>query len=264
MLGIILGSTPGFVHAGETHWLTKARNSAGQWQSIAALDVPPVKWPVACRVCGRNCEVFSEDFRRQLATDEADWYAKIANRLAADTLVSGDKNFNIYSKKIVGNHFDLLVVYKSRHEYFRSVMKQFILRSKTTPGMKIPDPGRELDRWVSNYQGHLCNLHPSGKRIVLNWERFVSEPEFHMARLGDLLDPRITPVQLRAIRLGHFIGGNTGVDVSELQRRPIVSLHPSDAPPLTDEQAAAVASHDSARGIEQVLDAEYARQFARP
>ena len=61
VFGVILGSLPGLAFAGETHWLAHPRGNRadGERASILDPDVKPEEWPTACRVCGRNCEVFS-------------------------------------------------------------------------------------------------------------------------------------------------------------------------------------------------------------
>ena len=259
--GVILGSTPGFAHAGETHWLTRGWNKAGKLESIATLDAGPDKWPTACRVCERECRAFDEDFRRGLAADETGWYGKIARRLRVDTLVTTDKNLHTLWLKDPLFRFDLVVLFKSPEQYLRSMLKQAIRRADPDEAPVVDDPDRLLDRWANNYLGHLKTLKPAGKRVVLHWEHFVADPRHHLTRLGELLDSPISPAQLSAIRLGHFIGGNIAIDVAGLQANPTFKLRPSDAPALPDDLLAVVRSHKRSLFVERLLQNEYRRQF---
>src|SRR5262249_216980 len=76
--GAVLGSLRGFAFPGETHHLTEVSlRRIGQGSGKASVaDIEDVKrWPVACRVHGRDCDCFTVDFRRKLAANPVAAYA---------------------------------------------------------------------------------------------------------------------------------------------------------------------------------------------
>ena len=79
--------------------------------------------------------------------------------------------------------------------------------------------GANLDRWGQKYMAYLKTIRQRGRRVVLNWEAFVAEPARHMRRLSTELDIVLEPALLEHVRLGHFIGGSTGIDVRALEGR---------------------------------------------
>ena len=261
-LGVILGSMPGFAFAGETHWLTNTRvGGAGQIQSIRQTEVPLLKWPVACRVCGRECAYFDVPFRVGLANDEIGWYAKIAERLGVKNLITADKNAHFYWQRDPLFRFDYIVSFKSPENYLRSMLKQELRRPSGIAAIDDAWASAALDRWADNYLGHLRSIRPLGRRVVLNWDGFVTDPDHHLRRLSDLLDIPLGPDVLVEIRLGHFIGGNIGLDIGELRASRALALRPSNAPELPPNLREAVRAHERAQAVARMLTVEYRRDF---
>jgi tetratricopeptide (TPR) repeat protein len=259
--GVILGSMPGYAFAGETQWLTNVRNAGGAMETIRGTSTPPGKWPVACRVCLRDCQCFDVAFRTGLAADETGWYAKIADRLGVKNIITADKNLHLYWELDPLFRFDYVILYKSPSQYLRSHLKQHLRRGEAAASLDRDWVSANLHRWAYNYLGHMKAIRPTGRRVVLNWEEFVAAPAPHMRRLSSLLSIPLPPETLDAIRLGHFIGGNTGVDVDALKSDPRLVLRPSNAPPLPPDLEAAAVDHPEAQRVARMLDNEYRRQF---
>ncbi|MEO8926007.1 MAG: hypothetical protein ABI306_02480 [Caulobacteraceae bacterium] len=260
-LGVILGSMPLFAFAGETHWLTNTRDGAGQTHPIKGTKVPQVQWPIACRVCGRTCQYFDPPFRVALADDETGWYAKIADRLGVKNLVTADKNIHFYQQRDPLSRFDYILSFKTPASYLRSMLKQQL---RQPDGAATADPAwaaGALDRWADNHLAHLRTIRPAGRRVVLSWDGFVADPDRHLRRLSALLDVPLGPETLTRIRLGHFIGGNTGLDIAALRTDPTLVLRPSNAPALPPDLQAAVLAHRASQAVARKLEVEYRRDF---
>lgn len=260
-LGVILGSTPGFAFAGETHWLTDTREADGLRGSITETSLPLEKWPIACRVCARNCQYFDVPFRLGLAADATGWYAKIADRLDVKNLVTSDKNVPIYSEKDPLFRFDYVLSYKTPVNFLRSLFKQQLRRPDWGDQVTPQWAASVLDRWAATYLAHLRVIRPTGRRVVFNWDGFVADPDQHIRRFASLLDIPIEPDVLGRIRLGHFIGGNIGVDVRGLRQDSTLVVRPSDAPELPPEIHEIAAAHESSQRVARILLSEYRRDF---
>ncbi|MGI8841299.1 MAG: hypothetical protein ACR2F8_11060 [Caulobacteraceae bacterium] len=259
-LGVVLGSMPAWAFAGETHWLTNARTPTLGLESILTTSVPPARWPIACRVCGAACQCFDIAFRLGLAADPVGWYAKIADRLGVENLVTADKNLQLYWERDPLFRFDHLILYKSPVQHLRSMLKQQVRQNAAAP---LADNwvGANLDRWAQKYLGYLKTIRQTGRRVVVNWEAFVAEPARHMRRLSNLLDIPLDASCLEHIRLAHFIGGNTGVDVRGLKVDPRLALRASNAPDLPADLLEEAMEHPFANWMARVLDGEYRRDF---
>jgi hypothetical protein len=124
--------------------------------------------------------------------------------------------------------------------------------------------GANLDRWGQKYLGYLKTIRQMGRRVVVNWEAFVARPAGHMRRLSSLLDIPLDPTCLDHIRIAHFIGGNTGVDVRGLKVDPTLVLRASNAPDLPAEALEQAMEHPFANWMARLLDGEYRRDFPEP
>jgi hypothetical protein len=263
-LGIILGSMPGFAFAGETTWLTTARTSTGGLESILGGAVPILRWPIACRVCHRDCDYFDIPFRLALAGDNTGWYAKIADRLGTKNLVTSDKNIQHYEEHDPLFRFDYILSYKEPTSYLRSTLKQFLRQPGQVATVTAAWASETLDRWADNYMRQLKAIRPAGRRVVLNWDGLVAEPDFHLRRLGEILSIPLGPETVKHIRLGHFIGGNIGVDVDALRADPVLTLRTTNAPQLPPEIHQVALTHEAAGRVSRRLANEYRRDFRAP
>jgi hypothetical protein len=214
---------------------------------------------VPCRVCLRDCRCFDNDFRLSLAAEPTGWYAKIADRLGSRNLISADKNLHLYWELDPLFRFDYIILYKSPKQYLRSLLKQHLRRGGSPDELDRPWVDSNLQRWAYNYLGHLKAIRRTGRRVVLNWEAFVADPAPPMRALSHALEIPLPPETLDHIRLGHFVGGNTGVDVEALKAEPRMILRPSNATVLPERLAVWAAGHPRARLVAGMLDHEYRR-----
>jgi hypothetical protein len=262
---VILGSVPGFSFAGETHHLTEVslrRIGAGSGKASIAEIEEIKRWPIACRVHGRECDCFSIDFRRALAANPVGSYAQIARRLGVSGIVSSDKNAPLYWERDPLFRFDQVILYKPVEQQMRSTVKQAVrLGGDEAAATVLADADAILGRWSVNYLDHLRLLKPRGKRIVLNWDAFVGDPARHLKRLGELLDLPLDADILNHIRVDHSIGGNTGVDFRAVKQSGKLEIRPSSAPQLSDGLRDKVRAHKRAQYVNRLLDREYQRQF---
>ena len=158
--------------------------------------------------------------------------------------------------------FDQIVLYKSPEQQIRSIVKQ-----KTKLGASIDEVassdflGPALRSWSQNYMGLMKVVRPKGRRVFINWESLVADPDRHLRRLGELLDLPYQPGVLDHIHLGHFVGGNQGVDVKAISQTGRVTLRPSNAPALPEPMRQAVLADHEAGFVHRLLDNEYRRSY---
>lgn len=263
ILGIILGSARGFAFAGETHWLTQRRTESGEREPLLGSDVPFEKWPIACRACGRHCDCFDVPFRLALAADNTGWYAKIADRLGVQNLVTSDKNYPIIEEHDPLFRFDYLLSYKSPVSYLRSQLKQNFRKVSLNKPVTADWAQDLLERWAVNYREHLKIIRPTGRRVVMDWDKFIDKPHFHLKRLAEILDLPLRPNVVKRVSFSHFIGGNVGVDVAALRLTRTLQLRPSDAPDLPPAIRDVALNFQSSNPVPGMLDAEYRSAFSR-
>ena len=261
VLGLILGSAPGFTFAGETQHLfeTNLKWFGGKGKIPLGRDVARELWPMACRICGDECEVFDEDFRLNLV-DRDDRYLEVAKRLGARHLVTTEKNLAIFQHMDPLFRFDLVVSYKSPEQQIRSEIKHRVLKH----GQSIDEFVREvpilMSTWARNYAEQLFQIRCSGRKIFLNWEELVADPAHHLYRLSQLLDIQVSEHTLHNIRVNHFVGG-ANLDVLAIRQERSIGLRPSNAPPLPPRIAALVAQHKRAQHVHALLERRYVAQF---
>src|SRR4029077_4015393 len=115
-----------------------------------------------CRVCGANCPVLTPEFRARLAADPVGWYDQIAEHLNTDFLVSSDKSVATYRRLEPGFDFDLVVLYKSPADHFRSHKRVAAARAARQTDLHElwRDIRNVLRNWQSNYAGLLHTIRP--------------------------------------------------------------------------------------------------------
>ena len=263
IFGTILGAVEGLGFAGETHALTEVKmfRWGGKGRMLIATDIPESKWPGACRVCGRQCEVYNREFRLWLANNPTGKYAHIAKHLGVQTLVTSDKNVELYFERDPLFRFDQLILYKSPEAQLRSTLK-IDLKAKPDAATEFHRQVPELlSRWTTIYHEHLHLIRPTGQKILINWEALVADPERHFKRLSELLGINLTMSTLVAPHLGHFIGGNTGVDVAKIRAAGRIELRTSNAPPLPVDAKNAADAHKASQRIFGILEKRYRDVF---
>ncbi len=220
------------------------------------------EWPVACRVCGTMCEVFSPEFRRSLAAMQYGRYAEIAKRLGTKVLVTSDKNFNNYWLEDPLFRFDLIVLFKPLKSQIWSALKKRARDGEAVGGSEAEDYVRGLlDRWARDYSMLLRFIRPKGQKIVLNWNAFTLAPAAHMAALVDKLNLPGNGDVLEKIRVQHTIGGNTGVDFDKIRNNGRVVVQAAENPVLDEAIIDVILAHTEASYIERVLKNRYRQVF---
>jgi len=262
LFGVLLGSIDGIENVGESHWLVERLDAEGP-RPIDFENDDPSSWH-HCQRCGKQCEIFSPNFRRSLANDPTHWYQKIGDRLSTPVLISSDKNLFHYWSIDPLFRFDLVVLYKSPEGQVRSFYKA--LDSKIRSGKITPNTHMTatqcLGNYVQNYGGLLKTIRPRGRRVVMNWEKFVSSPEAHFDRLLKALDFPGSSDIFQNVRIGHVIGGNGLFNFESIAATNRINIRPSNAPLLTPVQRAEVAAHGEARKMFRMLENEYQRDFS--
>ena len=262
ILGIVLGSLENCAHIGESQELIYWTDPASRTYRRFDAETEDNRHLVYCRVCGPDCAVLTMPFRKQISLDPRDWYRRLARRLDTPTLISSDKFYTQYEVMDPENRFDLIVLYKPVESWVRSFRRQEEIKRE----LGIPSLERETaDFWLNNYtgiyQGLVKKLRPEGRRIVLNWERFVAQPAAHFDHLLKLLGLPGDAGVFDNIRVEHLIGGNDSGNIRAVIEEKRVRFRPSSAPPLTEADAAAIGRHDAARQVARQLDSLYHLSF---
>jgi len=266
IFGIILGSLPGIAFGSETHWLFELGHTLpdGRRATIANTDTPENKWPRACRVCGRDCEVFSNDFRRELANTEAGRYAKIARRLNTSVLVTADKTFTGYWMEDPLFRLDLILLFKPLQSQIWSAIKKRVKDGGTAVGPEAEAFAQNwLDRWTRLYSTMLGYVRPTGQVLALNWDEFSRAPQAHLDRLVGQLNLPSAANLLEKAKVEHLIGGNVGVNVEAIRTTGRIELRVPEQPKLAPSIEAVIAAHTEAQQYEKILQRRYA-QVLRP
>lgn len=272
VLSTVLGSIPGCFNVGESHHLTEkvdARFHAGErhaaigggtfdWEG----DDPAVLFP--CITCGPACTVFDAPFRRSLAAGGVDWYRAIARQAGTRILVSSDKNSYFLLRRDPTASFDLVVLFKSPADAWRSELKN--KERLRAADVDRPALTREMDAylklWSQNYLTLLREVPTRGRVVVVDWESFTRSPRAHFRRLCELLGLPVVEGVFSRIRLDqHFFGGNPDVRSSEIKDAGRIDIHPSNAKPLAAADAALVAANEDAQLVYRFLRCRYARDF---
>jgi hypothetical protein len=264
LFGVILGSIPGLVFGSETHWLfeTGAVHPSGQRATI--LDEPSeLAWPVACRLCGRDCRLFTPEFRRELAMMEYGRYPRIAAKLETNTLVTSDKNFNGYWLEDPLFRFDIVTLFKPLRSQVWSALKVRARDGSATTGAEAETYVRSLlDFWARDYGKSLRFMRPTGRRVVMNWNEFIKSPRTHMKVIVSVLGLPGDGDVFSDIRLTHLIGGNTGVPMQEIAEKRRVEIRPAAEPELSPQIESLIQGHREANHIVSILERRYKRDFS--
>jgi len=268
----VLGSLPGCFNVGESHHLVEKvdlRFHAGERH--AAIGGGPFHWDVddpavlfPCNHCGPACTVFDADFRRSLNGEGVDWYRMIAQKAGTRILVSSDKNSYFLLRRDPTASFDLVVLFKSPADAWRSELKnKDRLRAADVARPALTrDMETYLRHWSQNYLTLLREVPTRGRIVAVDWESFTRSPDEHFRRLCDILDLPIVEGIFARIRLDqHFFGGNPDVRSSEIDNAGRIDIHPSNANPLPEADAVLVAANEEARLVYRFLRSRYRHDF---
>ena len=262
ILGIVLGSLENCSHIGESQELVYWTDPASKTYRRFDATTEDNEHLVYCRVCGPACEALSLPFRKKLSANPTDWYLRLARRLGTPTLISSDKFYTQYQMMDPYHRFDLIVLYKPVESWVRSFRRQEEIKVDLgIPSLEGETADIWLDAYADTYQGLLKELHPEGKRIVLNWERFVAQPEAHFVHLVKLLGLPGDAGVFDKIRVEHLIGGNDSGNIRDVVETRRVRFRPSSAPPLAEPDAAAVRRHEAARQVARQLESLHHLSF---
>ncbi len=263
LLGSLLGSLPGVVHAGEIQDLTRRYDKKTGRAAPIDFEKDSPRIYNHCRLCGPRCKVFSKGFRAHLASDPIDFYSQLAQRLGADVLVTSDKAVTnkIDLDPLFG--FDLLVLYKRPETWVRSFSRQQFrkLRRGLISEDQVGTVGDWLRQWRNTYDAILALPVPSHRSIVLNWDQFVDAPHAHFNRLVSTLKLDGDASVFNDVQVGHFIGGNGQDSLIEVLNQGQVTFRTSDAPRLSTEDEAFVLGDAAAQFIAQRLEARHRETF---
>jgi hypothetical protein len=261
VLGMTLGSLPGCGHIGESQELVFLTDTAtGVYRRMEQSD--SADQLVHCRICGPGCKVLSHDFRTDLAADPVDWYLKLARRMSVRTLISSDKFATQYQLADPLHRYDLIIVYKGLESWVSSFRRQEDQKKKLgISSLESPDPKVWLDAFTLNYANLVKTIQPTGRRVVLSWEQFVSKPKQHFEHLATLLRLSGDSSVFNSIRIDHLIGGNDTPSVRAIIEAKRVQFKQSDAPPLSPADRTAIAAHKPAQRMVRMLDMLHAQSF---
>jgi len=262
LLGTLLGSLPGCAHVGETQELIyRANPKAYEFPIIDFENDPPAEIP-QCRVCGASCAVFTKEFRAELARDPADWYFRIGRRVGARIVISSDKFLTEYSVREPLSRFDLIVLYKPLPVWvhsFQRVEAQRVANGIPSSPMATDLP-RTLRYWADSYYAFLKELRPRGRRVVINWERFVERPHEHFEVLLKLLRLPGDAGVFETVKAPHYVGGNAGI--ASIVKEGRVQFRPSrGGETLSSMDEATVAGHEAAQMVFRMLESCYRTDF---
>lgn len=261
LLGTLLGSLPGCGHAGETQELTfRADPEAYEFRPID-FDVDPDNSFPRCRTCGDTCSVFTRSFRAELSRDPVDWYFRIGRRMGVNTVVTSDKFLSEYMTKDPLGRYDLIILYRSLPAWVSAHRRQEAKKAYygVPSSPTANDIGRVLDGWSHNYYGFLKDLRPTGRRIVVNWEKFAQAPRAHFDAIVRKLEIEGDSSVFDRIVAPHYFGGNDGI--AETLKTGSVKFRSPRMDQPSPEDRAIIAAHATAGSVLRMLDASYRSEF---
>ncbi len=165
-----------------------------------------------CHSCGdTECKQFPDNFREEIRNNPEHYYKKIAQRSSAQTVVFGDKNYSITRKLDPKANFNEIVLFKKPENAYKSQYKHRKTQPIDTPSL------RSVNAYLRVYTDSYSNLMlphcNDNKRIFLNWESFIANPEVHIPKLSHMLQSKLDGNVFGSFGLiGHSFGGNADVN----------------------------------------------------
>jgi hypothetical protein len=263
IFGIAMGSIEGVENCGESVWLKQRRTIDGETRIIDYDRDDPADIQY-CRICGPTCKVVTNQFRRALVADPVNWYEKLADQYGGRRLVTSDKSVLKYWQLDPLSRYDLIILYKSPTDSTRSHFKK--IEHMNHGGWALQKGAHltvkpYLDNWTQNYFGLLRNVRPLGRRLVINWEAFVADPDAHMRVICSQLALDYDRQLFSKIRPQHVIAGNRRIPFAEIMSKGKLVMQPLNARVLTPAEQQDVDSHQAAKLVFRFLESEYHRIF---
>ena len=233
VVSYLLGSLPGTANIGESHWLVDVTNAGDR---------------MFCAHCGPKCAVLAEEFRQSLKTDPREWYARIAERVETDLLVSSDKAPILLDRLEPDRRYDLVVLYKPPELHARSYAR-FMGRNGTPF-----DILHYLDQWSNFYEKYLDKFEIDGVKTFVDVEQFFRKPSQQLKKLATALGiPFDAAVMEYWRKVHHAVGGNFNPYTrlaNDPQSLPVVPL---TAHEVEDDLVAQMAFHARSRDVHRQL-----------
>lgn len=263
LLSVMLGGLDGVGNIGESHKLTlnaDLLDMAGSDNGAGAADNTDERFVRDCKTCGPECSVFTNAFRVALHRDPTHWYQKIQTQLGCDTLISSDKNH----AKLVTHDPDLamsaVVLFKpplaSCYSFYRKV------QNPEYKNHTAFDLARFRQAWFRSYQLFLDDFAVKERKVVLNFEAFCQNPEYHMTRLCDMMDiPFDAKCLTTATPAQHYFGGNQRVNKPYKSGAYGISVQPPEPIALPEDITEKLMQDTELQSLYARLQQEYLRDF---
>ena len=206
-LNLILGSLPGVIAIGESHWLVDMHEKLRlkhQLQKKTIFESSDEEYDKAfyqCRLCNNNCTHYTREFRQKLKSgSHTTWHKELAQQFKSDIIVTSDKHPDIIRR--LDNSLSNATVVLFKHPY-----NAWLSYQKRNPSLSY-----FIHEYTYAYQRFLYDYVNKGPLIFLQWERFVDTPEEYLKILCNKLE---IPFDQNALnywqKKHHYIGGNYNV-----------------------------------------------------
>lgn len=249
----VLGSLPGVRNVGESHYLPTARANE-KWELADFSSEAPRRFK-PCTRCGKRCDVFDPAFRRELAADRTNWFARIAQRLGTQFLVSAEKGPAKLIECDPLLRFDAVVLFKRPGQAWQSMLRK--LPAGREREFYLSQCDLYLDQWAHTYGIFLEHFRPEGRVAFVSFEEFTRRPWEVLAKLCARFSMPFDQAVLTTQRRSHAVSGNFGT-IKQLRRSGYhAEIVPLQEPEFPAAQRRRLESHDAAQRISAGLLASF-------
>lgn len=194
LFSLCMGSLPGCVAVDESNWLVPHPGSALPGFRFSDSDYKPV-----CRHCDGECRFFSKRFREELQEDPSNWAVRIGERFSGLSVVTAEKESHYLDSIYSDSAYDMVVLFKHPLSQWRSFEKR---------PWRNDSEESVVARWCNEYASHL-GRETRGKKVFVEFDRFLSNPERVIKRLARSLNLEYSPDFLEYWKRDHhYVGGN--------------------------------------------------------